>query len=41
MTPTRRIHPEASEELLEASEWYEAEQIGLGEDFLSAVEKTV
>lgn len=34
----RRYHREASEELTEAAEWYEARRGGLGEDFVTEVE---
>ncbi len=41
MSLTRRIHPEAAEELLEAARWYEAEQQHLGDDFMAEVEDAV
>ena len=41
MTLTRRIHPEAASELLEAAKWYQAEQHGLGDDFMAEIEETV
>lgn len=41
MTLTRRIHPEAASELLEAARWYEAQQQHLGDDFMAEVENAV
>lgn len=41
MTLARRIHSEATSELLDAAKWYETEQTGLGEDFLAAIEAAV
>src|SRR5699024_6535684 len=41
VTLTRRIHPEAASELLEAAKWYQAEQHGLGDDFMAEVEEAV
>ena len=40
MTLTRRIHPEAALELLEAAQWYEVARADLGDDFLSEVGST-
>ena len=37
----KREHPEAHEELLYAASWYDGEQLGLGEDFLDAVDAAV
>lgn len=37
----KREHSQAHEELLDAAIWYEDEQLGLGEDFLDAVEDSV
>lgn len=37
----KREHPEAHEELLDAASWYDGEQLGLGEDFLDAVDAAV
>lgn len=33
--------PEAAEELLEAAEWYEERRLGLGAEFVGAVEKAM
>ena len=37
----KREHPEAHEELLDAANWYDDEQPGLGEDFLDAIDDSV
>jgi hypothetical protein len=41
LTPVVRFEPEASEELFEAANWYEDRRVGLGFDFLAAVDRTV
>lgn len=37
----KREHPEAHDELLDAANWYDDERVGLGEDFLDAIDETV
>lgn len=41
MSLARDYHPEATEELVAAAEWYETEQSGLGVDFLAKAEEAV
>lgn len=41
MTLTRRIHPEAASELLEAAKWYQTQQHNLGDDFMTEIENAV
>ena len=41
MRPKSRTHPEAAAELQEAARWYDDEQAGVGDDFLSAAEAAV
>lgn len=33
-----RIHPEATQEMIEAALWYEAQQVNLGKRFLTSVQ---
>ena len=37
----RELLPEAIAEILQAAEWYEDRRLGLGEEFLSAVEQAM
>ena len=39
MTLARRFHPEAGREPDEAADWYEDQQVGLGDDFVELVEE--
>ncbi len=41
MSLRRELLPEAIAEILQAAEWYEDRRIGLGEEFLSAVEQAM
>lgn len=41
MTRTLRIHADASEELAEAVEWYEARRRGLGRELFEAVVESI
>ncbi|MBN9613833.1 MAG: type II toxin-antitoxin system RelE/ParE family toxin [Actinobacteria bacterium] len=41
MTLVRRFHPEAGRELDAAANWYEDQQIGLGDDFAELVEEAI
>lgn len=41
MRPKSRTHPEAAAELQESARWYDDEQAGVGDDFLSAAEAAV
>lgn len=41
MKSRRDAHPAATEELIEAAKHYESDQLGLGSDFLDAVERAV
>ena len=36
-----RFHPEASDEFLSAASWYEDQEVGLGDDFISEIYRAV
>lgn len=41
MAAELRIAPEAIEDLVHAYDWYEAQRVGLGEEFLSCVDASI
>ncbi|MDR0286055.1 MAG: type II toxin-antitoxin system RelE/ParE family toxin [Propionibacteriaceae bacterium] len=41
MTAPYREHPEATAELVDAARWYDSQQFGLGDEFLSLVDEAV
>ena len=41
MTLSKREHPAASDELREVANWYDAEELGLGDDLVDAIDETL
>lgn len=41
MTPAAIFHPDAERELQEARAWYESQRLGLGDEFVTAVEACI